>query len=139
MAIFESDSSSMRESVVLPAPEGEDSTSIRPRRAIAAPSLDILHLLAHLLDGALQVDADARELDVGRFRAQRIGLAIELLAEEIELAAHRLVAPGARQQIARLRDMRLEPVEFLAHVGLADQQRHFLRQPLLAQRRGAAQ
>ena len=84
--------------VDLPAPDGEDSTSIRPRRAMPparrrrssiGSSLDVLHLLAHLLDGRLQVEADAGQLDVAGLGAERVGLAIELLAEEIELPADR--------------------------------------------------
>src|SRR5205807_5748208 len=86
--------SSSRESVVLPAPEGEDRTSMRPRRATTAPlrwsfsagiaSFQILDLLAELLDHALELEPDIGELDVVRFGAERIGLAVELLSEEIE-------------------------------------------------------
>src|SRR6476469_6030800 len=96
--------SSCRDRVVLPAPDGEDRTSIRPRRwmAGASASFDILDLLPHALDGALEVDADARQLDVGRLRAQRIGLAIELLAEEVELAPDRIVRSRVSQQGPRL-------------------------------------
>src|SRR6185436_11524235 len=110
---LESFSSNCRDSVVLPAPEGEDKTSIRPRRWIAAASasFDILDLLPHALDGAFQIDADSRQLDVGRLRTQRIGLAIELLAEEIELAADRIVLPGLGEQAARLGDVRSQAVE----------------------------
>jgi hypothetical protein len=64
-------SKSWREKVVLTAPEGEDSTSIRPRRWMAGAwaSFNILNLLPHALGGALQIDADPRELDIGRLRA----------------------------------------------------------------------
>src|SRR5512139_3451293 len=121
-------SSNWRDRVVLPAPDGDDRTSINPRRWIAEVplSFDILDLLPQALDGALQIDADARQLDVGRLRAQRVGLPIELLTEEIELAADRIVRPRVGEQRARLGDMGGEAVELLAHVGLADQQRHFL-------------
>jgi hypothetical protein len=37
----------LRDNVVLPAPDGEESTSIKPRRAI---SFDILGLLAELVN-----------------------------------------------------------------------------------------
>ena len=37
----------------------------------------------------LEVEPDGGQLHVGRFRTQRVGLAIELLAEEIEFAADR--------------------------------------------------
>ena len=52
-------SSSRRASVVLPAPEGDDSTSMRPllrdARSIA-PSLDVLDLLAQLIDHRLELE-----------------------------------------------------------------------------------
>src|SRR5258706_14388511 len=92
-------SRSIRESVVLPAPEGDDRTSINPRRRIsvnplcgsagtmALPLFDVLDLFAQLLNGDLEVEADARQFDIGRLGAEGIGLAIELLAKEIELAA----------------------------------------------------
>src|SRR5262245_4501515 len=89
-----------RDSVVLPAPEGEESTSSSPRRAIAgAPgppargwgvSLNVLHLLAHLVDHRLELQARPRGLGIGRLGAQRIGLAVELLGQEVEAAARRL-------------------------------------------------
>src|SRR6478735_7950754 len=127
---------SWRDRVVFPAPDGEDRTSIRPRRWISgvSASFDILDLLAHALDGALQIDADARQLDVGRLRTQRIGLAVELLAEEIEFAPYRIVGPRFLQEAARLGDMGGQTVEFLAYICLADQQRHFLGEALLRQR-----
>src|SRR5476649_1432529 len=120
-AMCESLPRSWRDRVVLPAPDGEDRTSIRPRRWIAgaSASFDILHLLPHALDGALQIDADARQLDVRQLRAQRIGFTIELLAEEVELPAYRIVGPRIGQQRARLGDVSSQPVELFAHVGLA--------------------
>src|SRR3954466_3325398 len=90
--------SSLREIVVLPAPEGEERTSISPRcltstkpddpavPLISGFSLDILDLLAQLLDRGLQLDADIGEADIGALGAERVGLAVELLAEEVELA-----------------------------------------------------
>jgi hypothetical protein len=42
--------------VVFPAPEGDDKTSIKPRRRIAgAASLNVLHLLAQSIDLDLQI------------------------------------------------------------------------------------
>src|SRR3569623_574806 len=90
--------SSLREIVVLPAPEGEERTSISPRRLtsmnpedpvgllIKPSSLDVLDLLAQLLDRRLQVDPDAGEADIGALGTERVGLAVEFLAEEVELA-----------------------------------------------------
>ena len=61
-------SSNARESVDLPAPDGEDNTSIKPRREIligrSFGSLNVLHLLTKLVDGGLEVDADVRQFDI---------------------------------------------------------------------------
>src|SRR5207302_1165344 len=66
-------------SVVFPAPDGATTTKRFP-----ITSLDVLDLLAHLLDQHLHLDRDARDLVRDRFRAERVGLAVELLAEKIE-------------------------------------------------------
>src|SRR4051794_11367570 len=147
MVSADSSPSSLREIVVLPAPEGEESTSIRPRRLTSmkpdvaagavivpmspftgSPSLDVLDLLAQLLDGGLQVDADGGEADIGALGAEGVGFGVELLAEEVELASDR-AALG--DEIARRRDMRRQPVQFFPDVGLARQDCGFLCQPVL--------
>src|SRR5690349_1374650 len=142
--------SNFLEIVVLPAPEGEERTSISPRRltsmkpddpagaliSLKSLSLDVLDLLAQLLDRRLQVDPDVGEADIGALGAERVGLAVEFLAEEIELAPDR--APFG-DEIARRRDMRGEPVQFLAHVGLAGEDRGFLSQAVLIERVEALQ
>src|SRR3954447_20939509 len=93
--------SSLREIVVLPAPEGEERTNISPRRLTStnpddpagafiasplvpgeSPSLDVLDLLAQLLDRRLELDADRGEADIRTLGAERVGLAVELLAQE---------------------------------------------------------
>ena len=61
--------SSCLDKVVLPAPDGEDSTKIRPRRAIEADkfvsaSLNVLNLFAHLIDDRLHRKATSRDLNV---------------------------------------------------------------------------
>ena len=56
-----------------------------------------------MLDRGLQFKADPRQGEIGRFRAQRVGLAVELLAEKIEAPAHR-AALG--EQFLRRDDMR---------------------------------
>ena len=48
-------------------------------------SFDVLHLLAQLSIDGLEREADLRQRDVGRFRAQRVGLAVELLARKSSL------------------------------------------------------
>src|SRR5262249_61055442 len=77
-------------SVVLPAPDGEDKTSSRPRRRIGAcpacwpVSLNVLHLLAHLIDHRLELQAGARRLLVIGFGAQGVGLAVQFLCQKIQ-------------------------------------------------------
>src|SRR5690242_16530562 len=126
---------SFREIVVLPAPEGEERTSISPRRLtsmkpddpaavlIKSSSLDVLDLLAQLLDRRLQVDADAGEADIGTLGAERVGLAVEFLAEEVELAPD---GAALGDEVARRRDMGVQPVQLLAHIGLAGKHRGLL-------------
>ena len=59
--------------VVFPAPDGDDKTSINPRRSIlpdvsAMPnSTDILDLFAQLFDCCFKCQTDPRQLDVRRF------------------------------------------------------------------------
>ena len=130
--------------VVLPAPEGEDSTSRKPRRRsregrrrgrdrrVAAHSM-FCTCSRNCSIARLQREPDAGQLDVGRFRAQRVGLAVELLAQEIELTADRVVAA---EQFARLRDVGAQPVQLLADIGARDEHRQFLRDPLLRHGRG---
>jgi hypothetical protein len=82
----------------LPAPDGDESTNIKPRRAIFSRFLplffaglffllNVLHLLAELIDGGFQLKSDRGHRDVVRFRAERIRLAVEFLCQKIELAA----------------------------------------------------
>ena len=67
-----------------------------------------------------------RQRDVGGFRAQRVGFAVEFLRQEIELAAdrRRRNASSARASCT----CACQPVELFAHIGLRREQRHFLRQ-----------
>ncbi len=62
------------EMVDLPAPDGDDRTSIRPRLEMASAGLsglllNVLHLLAELFDGRLQVEADTGQVHVLGFGA----------------------------------------------------------------------
>src|SRR5262245_40049323 len=88
--------SSRRDRVVLPAPDGEDNTRASPRRAIGAPpacspaSLNVLHLLAHLIDHGLELEPGAGHVRIVGLRAERVGLAVELLGQEVEAPARRL-------------------------------------------------
>ena len=87
----------MRDSVVLPAPDGDDNTNISPRRSTslvqataARDSFEILHLLAKLLDDVLHLQCrssvNSRSLD---FEQRGVDLAVEFLRKEIEPAPDR--------------------------------------------------
>src|SRR6056297_4259089 len=107
---------SARTSVVLPAPDGAAMTMslpLGPGRAMVL--LDVLDLLAHLLDEHLQLHRGPRGLGIAGFRAEGVGLAIELLPQEVQPPAHRLVAP---ERAAQRLDVAIEPVELLLHVHL---------------------
>src|SRR6185503_18400954 len=100
-AMLASSSISLRASVDLPAPDGLDSANIRPRRATC--SFNIGGLLLDLIDHRFQIEPDAREFQIRRLGAQRIGFARQLLAQEIQSA------PGGfrfRQQRAQFGGVR---------------------------------
>mgnify|MGYP001800263281 CR=1 FL=1 len=81
-------------------------------------------MLAHLVDQRLEGKADARQFGILRLGAERIGLAVELLHQEIELAPDR---PALPQQVARGFDMGVQAVDFFGHVRLYRQHGQFLR------------
>ena len=54
---------------------------------VVAGLFDVLHLLAHLLDQHLHVHRDARHLQHGGLGAQGVGLAVQLLNQEIQAFA----------------------------------------------------
>ena len=84
------------------------------------------------LDRRLEIEADPRQGEIGRFRAQRVGFAVEFLAQEIEPPADR---PAFGQQVPRGRHMPDQPVGLLAHVGARGEIGDLLRQPVLGDRR----
>ena len=92
----------------LPAPEGEERMINSPRRGVAGPwaLLQVLNLLAHLIDDHLEVKTRSCVSSVSDWiwNTECIGLAVKLLHQEVELAAHR--GPLARQKGARSTDMR---------------------------------
>src|SRR2546429_5015987 len=99
-------------SVVLPAPDGAETTNSRPRltggasptgRARSAPtgrwgasSFDILYLLAHLLELRLRRDNQLGHAQAVGLRAHGVDLAVHFLQQKIELATARLGAVGER-------------------------------------------
>src|SRR3546814_827946 len=126
MVMSASLSSSASDRVVLPAPDGEDRTSMRPRRPTCL-SLDILNLLAQLIDDGFQFEAYSRQADVCGLRAEGICFTVEFLCQEIEPAARRF---ASGKKLASLRHMGGQAVDLLAHIGLGRQQSGFLRQTL---------
>src|SRR5437763_17115928 len=92
-----------RDSVDFPAPDGEDTTSIRPRRAMSALilnlSFDVLYLLAKLIDHGFQREPDMGELNIRGFRTQSIRLPVKFLCKEIEFAPSRLLAGDQRARL----------------------------------------
>ena len=84
-------------------------------------SLQILHLLAKLLDDVLHFETGIGQLDIVRLGAAGVDLAVELLRQEIEPPSD---CPALAYHLAGLRHMGCDAVELLADVGLGrDQQR----------------
>src|SRR5262249_14195754 len=129
--------SSLRDSVVLPAPEGEDSTSMSPRRAMASLSwwpppavigaFPVLHPLAELPDHELELQPAVAQLHVLRLGAQRVRFAFEFVRKEVESTAD---GSAIGDQPLDLRDVGREPVELLADIGFAGDQDRLLMQPI---------
>src|SRR5918997_284882 len=128
-------------SVPLPPPEGELMTNRMPRAtggvssasasAVSSRvvgSLNVLHLLAELLD--LGLDRERRLLDrrVRRFREHGVGLAVELLQQEVEPLADLGVRVDA---LAELRDVAPQPRQLLRDVAPVGEVRDLLREPAL--------
>src|SRR6185312_14203 len=76
-------------------------------------SFDVLDLLAHLLDEHLELDGNARHLVRHGFRAERVRLAIELLAEEIQPLSARAATV---EHAAEFADVRAQARDLLVHV-----------------------
>ncbi len=74
----------------------------------------------------LELEPGAADLDFGGLRAQRIGLAVELLRQELEAPPGWLRLP---QQIVRRGDMGAEPVELFLDIGLGGEEQRLLVQP----------
>src|SRR5690242_6925583 len=122
-AMLASSSISLRARVDLPAPEGLESANIRPRRATC--SFNIGGLLLDLIDRHFHVQPDSRQLQVCGFRAERVGLAGELLAQEIQATAGGLGLGEERTQFGGVGG---EAFELLLHIGLGGGERGLLRE-----------
>src|SRR6202023_1532392 len=133
---------SIRVKVVLPAPDGEERISIKPRpRALAVCSfaerssrckflLDILDLFAELLDLDAQFEAEPRQARVVRLGAKHIGLARKFLGKEVEPAAGRA---ALRQEFAGRAGVRGKTVQFFPDIGLGRQHESLLVQTILVE------
>src|SRR5438270_2752847 len=99
----------------------------RSRAPLPAGSLQILYLLAELLDHVFELQPDVGQFHIIRLGTQRVRFAIELLGEEIQSAADR---SAFSDQPFRLRDMRGKAVQFFADVGFARNQNSFLMQTI---------
>src|SRR6266478_5963218 len=80
------------------------------------------------LDLQLQLDGRVGHFDRGRLRAERIGLAIELLHQEIEPPADR---PAGAQHAPYLDHVGAQALQFLVDVGAHPVQRHLLADPVV--------
>ena len=72
-----------------------------------------MHLFAHLLDQHFHIDTDAGEFQRRRFGAQGVGLAVQLLYEEIQAFAD---VAALFQQALDFVQVGLQPGDFLGHV-----------------------
>src|SRR5688500_16738787 len=95
-------------SEVLPAPEGAVMTKSRPLRL-----LNVLHLLADLLHQQLELQRAVRDRLAGSLGGEGVGLAVELLGDEVEP-----LADGASRAERSLHfvKMQAQPLELLGDV-----------------------
>src|SRR5690606_36671976 len=100
------------------------------RPSLSAESLNILYLFPQLVDHCFQLQADSSQAGVVRFRAERVGLAVEFLREEVEAAANCTLL---RQKLPGLIDMGETPVELLSNIIGRGNQLCFQMQPLLVE------
>src|SRR5258705_5637452 len=124
------------EIVVLPAPEGAETMKRIPslvRRATSMALFDVLDLLADLLHLALGVDRELRQPEVARLGGHGVDLAADLLEQELDLLADRLVG---RAEVAKAGEMALQPHDLLGDVALLGLKGGFLQEPALVDRAG---
>src|SRR4029453_5995727 len=93
---------------------GAETMKSRPRRRAASIGLlDILDLLAHLLELGFGVDDQLRDAHAVGLRADGVAFAIYFLEQEVEFAAARFIGLGERLPV---REVRAKPRDFLADV-----------------------
>src|SRR5512147_1418552 len=111
------------QSVVLPAPEGADTTIRVPRRLISSidRSFDVLRLLAELLERRLGRDHGLGDLEVVRLGSDGVHLPVHLLDQEVERAAD---GAALGEEPRDLLQMRAESGQLLADVDPLRPDRH---------------
>src|SRR5512135_3580505 len=97
--------------VDLPLPEGP----VMTKSMDATPLFDVLDVLADALQLVLDGQALAGDADILGLRGQGVGLAVELLSQEIELAPDRLDDPGREKDLERI-EVGLEPADLLGQI-----------------------
>src|SRR5262249_38688401 len=97
-----------------------------PDPAPRPPSFQVLHLLAYLLRLRFELERAAADLDVLGLARDGIGLAVDLLHEEVEALSDRLPVHPAQDR-RRLDEMRVEAHELLRYVGPVREEGGFLR------------
>src|SRR6185295_3968299 len=124
--------SSARVSEFLPAPDGAVITKRRPLISSSfSRLLDVLHLLADLLYEQLQLERAVRQLLARRLGGERVGLAVELLREEVQALAD---GSAFAQRELHFAQMRPQAVELLAHVDLGAEKRELGPHPVVVGR-----
>src|SRR2546428_11907676 len=94
-----------------------------------ARSFDVLNLLAHLLDQQLELEARVGEVLRNRLRAERVGLAVELLHQEVQALADHSSRPD---HAVHLLEVRSQAVQLLGDVRLDAEERDLLAEALPA-------
>src|SRR5208337_1226876 len=100
------------------------------RRHLSKDSLDVLNLLAELLDLRPQFKPLCSQSHIVRLGRERIGLTAELLGEEIEPPPD---GAALVEQSSRGGDMGFEPVKLLANVRLGGDEDRLLMQAVLVE------
>lgn len=92
--------------------------------------LDVLHLFAELVDHRFELQAEPCDINGIRLRTKGVGLAVELLSQEVELASD-----GARfvQDVTRRPNVGGEPLQLFFDIGASCEQHRFLVQPVSVQ------
>jgi hypothetical protein len=89
-----------------------------------------------LIDRRLEVKANGRDAAVIRFRAKRVGLAIEFLGKKIKTPPD---GATSRQEFSRRGNVRIEAIDFFADIGAGCEQHGLLMEAVGIERRRRAE